>query len=384
MNSAYYSVKEKIFFNKIDAILYANNDLSDVNWHFHQDLFNKHDWSVEPELTLDYYYKIRAQEIRNQFDYVVILCSGGADSTNVLKTFINNNIAVDEIIASAPLEGIKNYKFNNVDCSNSNTISETVYTQIPLINEIANSSSKIRITLHDYFKDIRDYKTDEWLYRCDDWIHPSSAARYRFERIDHLRKLAESNKKIAFVYGIDKPILLMDKLLDIFILFSDLAVNVQRPAFDREYPNVKNVLFYWDSTTADLVTKQAHVVAKWLFKSENKFNKQFLNDLRWTGQKSFEFNRLRHSKYERAIVPCIYPTTYRPIFQAEKPTKLFLGEHDDWFYKLHDKTNFYEMIVSDTKSFYKTINSKYLNSAKNGFAIYYNAYKIGNYGNFTL
>ena len=221
------------------------------------------------------------------------------------------------------------------------------------------------------------------MYRCDDWIHPSSAARYRFERLDHLKKIADSNKKIAFVYGIDKPILLMDKMLDIFIIFSDLATNVQRPAFDREYPNVKNVLFYWDSTTADLIAKQGHSVAKWLLRPENKNNKQYLNDLRWTENKSFEFNRLRHSKYERAIVPCIYPSTYRPIFQAEKPTKLFLGEHDDWFYALHKNTITYQMIVSDTKLFYKNIHQKYLNSAKNGFALYNNIYKIGNYGTFS-
>jgi len=122
MNIPHYSVGKKLFLNKIDAILYANKNLQDVNWHFHQEIFKNYKWEEEPPLSLDEYYRIRANEIRNQFDYVVILCSGGADSTNVLKTFINNNIKVDEIIASAPLEGIKNYQFNNLDTSHSNTI----------------------------------------------------------------------------------------------------------------------------------------------------------------------------------------------------------------------------------------------------------------------
>jgi hypothetical protein len=99
--------------------------------------------------------------------------------------------------------------------------------------------------------------------------------------------------------------------------------------------------------------------------------------------KTFEQERYRHSKYERIIVPCIYPTTSRKIFQAEKPTKLFLGEHDGWFYQLHSETRTHQMIFSDTTSFYKQIDHKYLNSAKNGFEIYFNSYKFGSISDFS-
>jgi hypothetical protein len=93
----------------------------------------------------------------------------------------------------------------------------------------------------------------------------------------------------------------------------------------------------------------------------------------WTWQT----HRYRHSKYERAIVPCIYPSTSREVFQAEKPTKLFLGEHDGWFYKHHQSTRAYQMIVSDTNSFYKNINPKYLNEDENGFIVLRNNYCLG-------
>jgi hypothetical protein len=379
----HYSVGENVFINKIDAILYANQTLATVNWHFHEDKFSTVDWTVEPEESLDYWYKLRAQEIRDTYDYVVILCSGGADSTNVVKTFLNNNIKIDEIIAAAPMEGLRDYSFNDKDPSHSNTISETIYAQIPLIKEISSQHPEVKITLHDYFQDMLDYDTDEWLYRCDDWIHPSSAARYRYERVTHLRNLAEAGKRIAFVYGIDKPSLIVGESDDVYIIFSDVAVNVKRPPFDREYPNVDTVMFYWTPTVPELLIKQAHSVAKWIYKPENSTALKYLNYYKTAKRMTFEERRYNNSKYERAIVPCIYPTTSKKIFQAEKPSKLFLGEHDDWFYQLHNKTRTFEMILSDTNNFYKNIDSKYLNSAGNGFNIFGNYYKIGKVNDFN-
>lgn len=376
MKISYYTVGDIAFSSKIDASLYASNGTEDIKWHFFDNEFSMHNWKQEPPQTLDYLYKLRAENIRDNYDYVVILCSGGADSTNVLKTFLNNNILVDEIIASAPMSGLRDYQFNNIDTSHHNTISETIYTQIPLMQEIAINFPNIRITLNDYFGDIINYKSDKWILDCDDWIHPSSASRYRFEKHEHLRKLADNGKRICFVYGIDKPNLIIGKDNGIYITFSDHAVNVMRPPFDREYPTVDNVMFYWDITSLDCLTKQAHTLARWLCRPENSIAMSYVFNEN-SPPASYSIFRHRQSKYERAIVPCIYPTTHRPVFQAEKPVRLFLGEHDTWFYKLHKSTPAYEMLVSDTKHLFSKISSKFLNKGNNGFRMYSSYYKIG-------
>lgn len=380
----YYKVNDQIFYNKIDAVTYASKTLADVTWHFHQDIFNAVDWTVEPELSLDDFYRLRATQIREEYDYVVILCSGGADSTNVVKSFLNNGILPDEIIAAAPLDGLNNYNFNANDTSHINTMSETKYAQLPLMDEISKKYPNIKITLHDYFQDMLDYQPEEWLYQCEDWVHPSSRARYRYERVSHLKNIAESGKRIAFVYGIDKPTLTVDDATgDIFTVFADLPVNVQRPAFDREYVNVDNVLFYWTGDLPLMMVKQAHELAAWIFKLENANALKYLRIHSRATKTSWAENRLRHSRYERAIVPCIYPSTHRSVFQAEKPTSIFLGEHDGWFYQLHNKTMLNQMMVSDTVSFFKKINLKYINPGNNGFQTYINSYKVGNISNFT-
>jgi len=373
----HYTVNGKVFFEKLDAILYANKTLADVEWNFNDTILKSVDWATEPTTTLDEFYKIRAQQIRDEYDYVVIMCSGGADSTNIAWTFLNNNILVDEIIASAPVSGLNNWKNTTADISASNTMSETYLVQLPLVADIKAKHPNVKITINDYFKNMIDFKTDDWLFRGGEWIHPSGVARYNLEQLTHLRNLAESGKKIAIVYGIDKPTVLVGTDGDIWIQIADSTVNVQRPAFDKPYPNVENVLFYYSPDLPLMMVKQGHQVAKWVALPENeKVLKLVYNSLKH--KTMFEQqNKIRNSFYQRAIVPCIYPSTWKPIFQGAKPTRMFLGEHDDWFYQLHHDTRMYELVDSDFRNFIKTINAKYLDKTGTGFNLYRKYYKLG-------
>lgn len=384
-NEVYYTVNNKKIFHKIDAILEANNNELDVKWHFYEETFKSLNWYEEPEQSLDYYYKLRALQIRLKYDYVVLFCSGGADSTNVLKSFINNDIHIDEVIFSAPISGLSNFNFNTSDSSHSNTMSETKFAQFPLMQELHNLNSKIKITINDYFNNIINYESEKWIYDSEDWIHPSGLSRYQLEHIKHLKDLAEQGKKIALVYGIDKPVLFLSGRDDeeLYTVFSDLAVNVQRPAFSTNYPNVDNVLFYWSKNLPEMLIKQAHTVANWIFDQKNQDSLIYFKSSRKLANHTYAENRFHHSRYERSIVPCIYPSTYRKVFQAEKPVKNFLGEHDYWFYQLHQKTTHYDMMVGETVTFFKKIKRKYLNPGNYGFLNYHNMYKIGNLSDFT-
>jgi antirestriction protein len=128
------------------------------------------------------------------------MLSGGADSSNVLYSFLNNNIRVDEVIAYGPFCGIKNLDVNLQDKRPENTVAETLVTQMPLINMISQKYPNIKITLHDYFEDILKMKSDEWIYEsAGHWIHYSGSTRHSLDKFHHLRNLAEAGKKIAFL-----------------------------------------------------------------------------------------------------------------------------------------------------------------------------------------
>ena len=383
MKLGYYTVNDKIYFDKIEAILEANKTLADVSWSFNKDVFQTVKWTEEPALSLDEYYKIRCQQIREKYDYLIVMASGGADSTNVVWSFLNNGIKIDEIVAAAPISGLNNYTQSDTDSSTANTISETKYAQLPLLDEVSRQHPYVKVTLNDYFDDIVHYKTDEWLYKSADWIHPTTMARYSLEKYSHLKNMAEAGKRIGIVYGIDKPMPVIGQDGKIYQTFSDSTANVQRPAFSRDYPNVENILFYHTPDLPEMLVKQLHVVCKWFFDPVNADKFKFFHDRRTMVKWSFERHRHRHSIFERMIIPLIYPTTVKKVFQGMKANRMFLADHDDWFYKLHKDTRPYQMIISDFNNFYKNLNKKYLNPSQTGFDIYINYYPIGHVDQFS-
>jgi hypothetical protein len=403
----YYSVNGVMYSSKILAILEAQKTSAEVTWHFFDEVLNKVNWQDEPETSLDDFYRMRALQIREEYDYVIVFCSGGADSTNVVKSFLENGIHVDEVIASAPLSGLSNYEWNNKDTSTANTVSETKFAQMPLMHEISTNYPTVKTTILDSFKDIIDPKTDEWLLDCQgDIINSWTHTHGRLDSFKHLIDLAENGKRIAVVMGIDKPVLVMMPNGDIISVIGDIPVNLPKPPFKREYPNVDRVLFYWTADMPLMMVKQSHVIARELHKPENARSFNAMKDFSYLNKRRQEkvltveqaiqkmLPRYRQetsatynpfSVYQRGIVPFIYPKTYKPdLFQADKidPTHTFFARNHDWFHKLHGNTRANQLMESDFKIFYNSINPKYLNNSLTGFKTYVKSFFIGNSSKF--
>jgi hypothetical protein len=375
---SYYTVNNKIFQNKIEAILYANEKKLDISWHFNQEHYSMLDWSHEPTMGLMDLYKARALEIREKFDYVVLLLSGGADSTNVFNSFVKNNIKIDEVIGTSPLSGLNNYCFNNTDYSSSNIISETIYSQIPLLDRISTNYPNIKVTFLDYFNSMLNYQEDQWVLNSTDWLHPTGTAKFNLEELTHIKNIAESGKRIAIVYGIDKPLIFI-KDKTIFSAFTDITVNTIKQPFKTNYPTVENVLFYWAENMPEIPLKQSHVVARWFFNSANRHLLPLVRGVANMPNRRAE--RERQSRYERIIVPLIYPQSDIPPFQTFKPVSFIMSEIDDWFFSRYKDYRSYQMMISEKNSFVEKLNSKYLESDFS-YKYFHNVYELGSIENF--
>jgi hypothetical protein len=400
----YYSVNGVSFAtNKVMAVLEAQKTNAEVVWNYFDDVFKKTDWLTEPTMSLDELYRIRAQQIRDAYDYVVIFVSGGADSTNVVRTFINNNIHIDEVIAAIPESGLKNFEWDDKDFAAGNVMSETKFAQYPILHEIATKTPTTKITVHDFFTDIVDMESDKWIYQSEGDLIGMSGYNYgRMDSFPHLKDLAEQGKRIASVWGTDKPVLMVTSTGDIYTMIADSAVYLPKYPFKTVYPNVNRVLFYWTHELPELMVKQSHVVAREIIKPENKFIFQAAID---QAKKSQEVNPLGlddilanifktsadttsyspKTVYQRGIVPFIYPTTYdSTVFQSRKfdQVQTFLPAFNNWITELHGNSRIGQMIVSDFSLFYKNISPKYLNPNKTGFNMCLKRFCIGNYKDF--
>jgi len=346
LSSAYdshYLVNGQKYQNKTLALFEANRlqlPISQIEWYFNDKEFSSLDWSIEPLQSLNDLYKLRARQIREKYDYVIVMCSGGADSTNVVYSFLENGFHIDEIIASAPLSGLRDWQDKSNDISPENTISETKLAQIPFLQEIEQKYPQVKITLNDYFEDILNYKDTDWLIRSTDFPHPTTVARYDIEKLPHLQKLAETDKKVGVVYGIDKPIINI-KDGKIYNTIPDNAVNV--PIEFAKFENYSIELFYYAYSLPELLIKQCHMLARWLYLPENKSAKDFA----YYNGRPAPNRQWNNGYYQRAIVPCIYPNLKKKIWQAGKPQYNILANLDNWFYQHHGSLRVHDMMISN-------------------------------------
>jgi hypothetical protein len=384
--TGYYFVGEHRFKSKISAIMHANQTKADVNWYFYNEVYDAQDWAREPTTSLLEFYKIRAQQIREEYDYVIVMYSGGADSSNVVHSFLENDIHIDEVIAGAPMSGLSNFKFDGTSVDPTNAISETKYAQLPGLEKIRNKNSRIKITIHDYFEDLLEIKDESWLYdnNLSQWCNPS-VVRHRLEKFSHIKSLIDQGKKIGIVYGIDKPILVRSGTGNLYCTIPDGSVNFLGAHFSQSYDNVDTVLFYFTPRLPQMLVKQSHEAFRYLYKPENKaIRESYL----WDRSKTYANSNIRASFYQRAIVPAIYPgiaSDAKVTFQAHKPAIGFKGngELDSWIFNLHKDQRFMQVWTSEFTHFINSIDKKYLNEFY-GFKPIYLYWKVGHESEFDI
>jgi hypothetical protein len=198
------------------------------------------------------------------------MVSGGADSTNMLYSFLRNNIHVDEVVGMSPISGMSNWDFNDKDKSVINTASEYKFAQFPLMHYVTEHYPRTKVTMIDTFKDMFKPKTDEWMLECQDIVNVHTTDMGRIDSLDHVKKLADAGKRIAVVMGTDKPIITIRPDNSVFCIMGDMPVNVPKLPFKEGYPNVDRILFYWTHEMPEVPIKMAHVIAKSIFLPENK------------------------------------------------------------------------------------------------------------------
>jgi len=330
-NLGFYTVDNLHFDSKIQACIYATQKNQEVSWNFHKDIFDKYLWNIEPAETLDQLYDKRARQLREQYDYIMISYSGGADSHNLLMAFLRQNLFVDEIVVNHLQKGMENYKKPILgDYSAENALqTEFLFQTLPRLNEIVKVSPKTKISvldLTDYLFDFLNSANDgSWILNKREKLNPINITRFNYLYFSEVRKQFDKGKRIAVVMGIEKPRLIVaPKTNDLWLRFTDVAANVASVVANHMegYPNASIEYFYWHPDAADIICKQAHVVKRWLLTYPEKL--KF-----WTlGIITPEIYRLTHERVYREL---LYTTWDKSWFQADKAVLDWYTEFDDWF-----------------------------------------------------
>lgn len=226
--------------------------------YFHDDVFSKVNWKAEPLLPLDELYKLRAQYLREKYQYLILCYSGGTDSTAMLETFYYNNIHIDEILVVGALSQ------DPQSGSDMNHNGDLYHNAFPLLNKLSFPNTKI--TISDYTEHFRDDKVHEFtLFQKygNEWAKHIGSLQSVHNIFWHdLRRIlgVRNTKETAVILGHDKTRLEYDDDGRAFTRFTNLAFCAYGNNFDDE--NFKFVFFYTspDQTAIDIIAKQAHVL----------------------------------------------------------------------------------------------------------------------------
>ena len=146
----YYTVGGIEFDSKIRALTYANQIKVHPQWHFNDSEYDTYNWSIEPAASLDDLYDRRARQLREQYDYLILSYSGGADSHNILISFIRQGLHLDEIVVNTMEKG--NKRSTIISKSNikaENAAAEHELQTMPRLKEAARLIPNTKITICD-------------------------------------------------------------------------------------------------------------------------------------------------------------------------------------------------------------------------------------------
>jgi len=249
----YYDSDSNVYHTVADAIK-SNKTF----WfYFHDEILTKVDWKIEPLLSLDELYKIRAQQIRDEYPYVVLCYSGGTDSTAMLETFYYNNIHIDEILVVGALSQDPH------QASDKNHNGDLYHNAFPLLNKLSWPNTKI--TIADYSKWFCDDMIKDFtIIRKfgDDWAkHIGSFQSVHLLFWYELKRLigANNEKETAVVFGSDKTKIEYESSGRMFTRFNNLSFCDYGQHYHNE--NYHRVNFYssGEPTSIEIMKKQAHI-----------------------------------------------------------------------------------------------------------------------------
>lgn len=251
----YYSVGNRTTCSRTEAF-----EWGEPSWHFNDDIFLKLDWKVEPNIPLKELYKIRCRQIREAYDYVVIMYSGGSDSHNIITHWIEAGCKIDEIASWWPYEAAKGV----IDP----WMAEISKAALPFIKEIKNNGIDFKFRLVDASKNFYDvFKLfgKEYEYNINFIPIPFSCMSATFrENEPEYKKITDKGKKVCFVWGHDKPQLFY-KDGKYFTRFTDNVDSSVGPYIQRNYnKGWYDELFYWTPDLPEIVQKQVHILKSFI------------------------------------------------------------------------------------------------------------------------
>jgi hypothetical protein len=343
----YYCSDGTKFDSKVEALEHSNKNKVELNFYYYDYIYEKIDWTFEPPHSLDYYYLEQAKRIRDAYDYVILCYSGGYDSTNILETFHFNNIKLDKIVSVGAFDQ------DTTQSSDENHNGEIYQNVIPYVKELGLEHILQVIDYTKFFDNTKNFsilnQNQNWIDLCGAWFSPHNWFWYDIEKFVVPEEY--KNKKVAIIFGKDKPSLFFSEKGKI-VKLSDGTMQLNG-FFFRDTPllsyasteykrklhgNIKRIDFYWDPEFPEILLKQLHVLHRYytityellydMKEGVPKFSDKTINDLVYNLRKPIIFKSPKSKTLELSL---------RDNYLKEKTNNSIYELHQKGLKELHQR-----------------------------------------------
>lgn len=206
--NGYYLVNGEVFENKIHALIKGSELNILPEWHYFDEVFSKANKTGLGQVPLTEWYKQRALQLRDKYDYLILNYSGGSDSHNILHTFLKNNIKLDCVYVQWHLKltdkGL--YTINSTDKSNANFHSEWDLVLKKDLEWLASNHPNIRIEIKDWTDTLHDKFYHDSLFETKTTVMVNMSRSLKLHTFsDAEKQMANTGLKVASIFGADKP-----------------------------------------------------------------------------------------------------------------------------------------------------------------------------------
>lgn len=331
----FYRVGESKVYSKVEALEISGRLGQPINWCYNDSVFDALDWTKEPATDLAELYQSRARQIRASYDHVILFYSGGADSHNMLESFVRAGVTIDEIVSfhSLSADGNRASEFNK----------EIFETAIPYV-QMLKSQRRLDQSVQHRLIDMGDIITKfcqgiDWLdfpYMIGSTVSINNVARVNLRRyVSDWSRLIDQGKKLALIWGHDKP-RVMSEGRRFYLHFMDIFDNCVSVASQQSAPaGWFDEMFYSTPDMPELVIKQAHVIKRFLENCQPTH--PWVTDLvtglghavKYQADGSWKSIWLTQDGQSMLIYPWFQPDLY----YESKPLDIIYSKRDRWFWQ---------------------------------------------------
>ena len=323
---------------------------------YHDEIWKNFNRTLMGKKSLPELYKERAQQLRDKYDYLILYYSGGADSHNILKVFVDNNIKLDEVCVKWPKALIENrniYTPNNVDTSARNYWSEWDYCIKPCLDWLGTNRPDIKITIKDFIGNPDKFNVDNMF---DTTIHHAFQAGILInsQTSESELPLIEKGKTVGNIYGVNKPLLSKYQNM-LFTFFTDVPL---RDAVKSIYNPYGAECFYWAPDCPSILFEQANQCVQHYKRFPE--DKQYLVLPKEEQRPEHLSSSLKTEIQGEIHKQYIYADTWDYRFQTKKPNTAARIDKFSWFFENNELQRPKDMFLDNISQRLNSVNDKFL------------------------